>query len=421
MSVWTALSGLQSNSTKMNTISSNIANGNTVGGKRKECHFSSEVIKNTGDGTYVPGGVRANVVNRVQEQGIITPSSTHTDMAISGKGFFLTAQTLEGRTGAQDDFGLTRAPASMDKNGYFRVNGNYLMGWKTDEKGDVDIDNTQDIKRIEPVKVSKNTGINQETSNISLQSNLPSDDAINDTRSTKISIYDSLGKIHDLNLKWTKTADSTWDLNITTPDGVVKKDDEEGETFDEAPLTTIFDPSGNPKSFGGDETPPKIYIKWNNLEDHSSTLTADLGSIGQNDGLTSRAGEFSIRKVSQDGLPFGEFERVSFNNEGLMTAHFNNGLTKPMYKVALANVASPDQMEEKSGNLWMPTLDSGDIILGGAKQDGFGSIATGSTEASTIDIAEEFTKIITAQRGYSANARVIRADEENFKKLEQIG
>ena len=152
----------------------------------------------------------------------------------------------------------------------------------------------------------------------------------------------------------------------------------------------------------------------------SQDIALDLGTAGERDGLTQFAGsEFGVSKINQNGLKFGNFTGVNVNEEGTLTAVFDNGRRKDIYQLPIAMFSNFNGLEEVSGNAYLQTRESGDFLLSEAGVGGAGDIAPSSVEQSTVDLAEEFTRMITTQRAYSASTKVITTSDEMLQELTQ--
>ncbi len=188
-----------------------------------------------------------------------------------------------------------------------------------------------------------------------------------------------------------------------------------------------FNADGTPKYFNVD----KVNIEWaNGAEDmepavkngQNVDLGIDLffGNTSTADGLTHLAGTFSPNYITQDGAKFGNFAGVSIGSDGIVTALFDNGETRPVAQIPLATFVNPNGMESRTGNTWIETDNSGQPTVRTAGQGGAGTINSASLEASTVDLGTEFTNMITTQRAYSAAAKVITSADEMLDELVRI-
>src|SRR3546814_870601 len=140
-------------------------------------------------------------------------------------------------------------------------------------------------------------------------------------------------------------------------------------------------------------------------------------SVAGTDGLTQFAGDFTISNIDQDGVRFGNYTGITISEEGIVTALFDNGQRQDIYQLPLGMFRNPNGLEGKTGNVYLETDRSGNFQLNLAGNGGAGDIAPGALEASTVDRAEEFTKMIITQRAYSANTKVITTPDEMLDEL----
>jgi len=196
-----------------------------------------------------------------------------------------------------------------------------------------------------------------------------------------------------------------------------------------------FNGDGTPSKFMGiDEStasdPTLQYkIAWaNGAEDmdggsgagSSPALQVSLGNYNVADGMTQFGGPYQINYISQNGAAFGNFAGVSTNSDGVVTALFDNGVTRPVFQIPVATMVNPNGMESLSGNVWIETDFSGQPTVREAGSAGAGTVNQSSLEASTVDLGEEFTSMITTQRAYSAAAKIISTSDEMLEELLRV-
>jgi flagellar hook protein FlgE len=151
-----------------------------------------------------------------------------------------------------------------------------------------------------------------------------------------------------------------------------------------------------------------------------SSVTLDFGTIGEADGMTQFGADFTPTSVQQNGARYGMFSGVTIASDGLVTALFDNGEMRPIYKLPLATFVNPNGLESRSGNVWSATGASGNPLLGVADQGPAGEITQSALEASTVDIAKEFTDMIVVQRAYSAATKIISTADEMLEELGRL-
>ena len=181
-----------------------------------------------------------------------------------------------------------------------------------------------------------------------------------------------------------------------------------------------FNADGTPKYFYVDE----MAIEWangaQNMDgdpDNGTRITLDMGNVGTNDGLTNLSGDFLTNYINQDGAKFGSYTGVSISEDGVVTALFDNGETRPIAILPLATFANADGMEALTGNTWIEPDASGQAMLRQAGTNGAGEITAYSVESSNVDLATEFSNMIVTQRAYSAATKIITTADEMLDEL----
>lgn len=212
-------------------------------------------------------------------------------------------------------------------------------------------------------------------------------------RTAPVEVFDSLGRKHEITITFRKLEGNRWEWTGTGPGGA------SGSGF------LSFDTHGNLTSASNNTitiSPPDADVQ---------TIELDF------DQITQYAGGFSTEAQSQNGFPEGSFETYSIDTSGVITARFSNGLTQTLGQIALAVFSNPmglsrigDNLFEETNNSGLPQIDTPGV---GAR----GNISPSSVEMSNVDLAQEFTNMIIAQRGFQANSRVISASDEMLQEL----
>ncbi len=451
MSVFNALvtgvSGLTAQSQALATISDNIANVNTVGYKRVSTRFST-LVTQSNEQVHSPGGVRSNPFHSVDVQGLLQSTGGATDIGIEGKGFFIVNASSVPAAG--DEYVYTRAGAfTPDNQGYLKnTAGYYLQGWPLDANGDIPT-NSSSLTSVETINLSNVTGSPRATSEISLGLNLPPTDATGTIRTTQVTMYDTLGIGQNVTMNWRKNAAAnTWELyfsGMTAPNAAAGYYSAATAPPGAAGFTaSVLDgTAGNflTVTFNTDGTLADMQIGGTSIINDTSGLVnmrfnfAGSGAsatqnIGFNFGLASAetttgfvnqlgqvGGDYSLNFVNQDGVAPGTYIGVNITSEGIVTALFDNGETRPIYKIPLADFPSTNSLQAKNGNTYSQTVNSGNLILREAQTSGAGRIAPNSLEFSTVDIAKEFSDMILTQRAYSANTKVISTADDMLEEM----
>ena len=420
-----AVSALQAQSKTLSIISDNLANSSTVGYKSVGSSFASLLTEETSATTYSSAGVVASSTQNVGAQGLISSTSTTTNVAINGNGLFVVTSDKD----LSNTYFTRDGEFDTDNEGYLVNNGYYLMGWPTDSDGQVQSTNVNSVDGLEPININRYTTSAAASTEVTLKANLPADADDGDSFTTSVSVYDSLGVAQDVPLTWTKsTTDSnTWTLSIGNPTSP-STGDETGTIGGNTTYTVTFNSDGTLASVADAsgttvDTATITVASWNDGA-AAGDLTLDLGTADSADGLTQYASGSSspsvdIKSATQDGVAYGTLESVDINEDGTVTANYTNGQSLPIYKIAIATFANEDGLEAKSNNVYQMTAASGSYTLHVAGQGGAGSIQGSSLEQSTVDTADEFSKMIVAQQAYAAASQVISTTTTMFNDLMQ--
>lgn len=410
--MYSGVSGLAAQSNALGIISDNISNVNTVGYKGSHASFQTLVTQAATSTTYSPGGVQSSPLQGVDQQGLLQGTSSATDLAVNGNGFFVVNESANPGTG--DDYMFTRAGEfRTDKDGNL-VNsaGYYLQGWPLDNNGNLPAAQ-QAIGSVETVNVDNLSGLPRATDSMELGANLPSSGLTNgDTFQSTAQIFDSLGNPHDVTFQFEYDAGAfggeDWEITVSTPNGT--------PSFATTPQFS-FNGDGSPNT---DLSALTLDVTGWSTGANNSSISVDFGNQNAFDGLTNFNTDFTgFTELNQNGLKFGNYTGVNINDKGVVTAVFDNGRRKDIYQLPVAIFNNPNGLEARTGNAYLQTNESGDYLLSEAGVGGAGEVAPSSLEASTVDLAEEFTNMITTQRAYSAATKVITTSDEMLQELTQ--
>lgn len=178
-------------------------------------------------------------------------------------------------------------------------------------------------------------------------------------------------------------------------------------------------------TFAGDGTPAAFNVSsaditWTTGAQPSTGITLNLGTVGLGDGLTQFSDVFATNFVQQNGVPFGNYSGVSIGDDGIVSALFDNGVVRPIFKIPLATFSDVNALGARTGNAYQTTTASGNPLINFAGVGPAGKIKAGALEASTVDLAQEFTNMIVAQRAFSAASKVITTSDQMLDELTQI-
>lgn len=437
------VSGLFTQSQAMGMVADNIANVNTTGYKGVSPRFSTLVTAQASASSFAPGGVQLNTLNAIDQQGLLEASTSSTDLAVSGAGFFVVSDNATVGTGQT---AFTRAGSFRpDANGNLtNTAGQFLTGWPIVNGV---VQQTSILNAFTTVNISNLTSAPIETSTVDIGANLPSTAATNDTFDLSIEALDKQGGNHTMVLTFTKTATANeWDITATVSNASFLDIDADnnGTTGDDALIagatstrlgTITFGANGTLATVTADTTAGDIStVTANNFVfdiDYDNTLatgtaddrvqlTLDLGTVGLTDGLTQFAGSFVPNFINQNGRQFGSVTGVTVSEDGIVTALFDNGETRDIFQTPLALFPNPNGLIAETGNIFISGTDSGTPIALAPNSGGAGVVASNALEASTVDLADEFTRMIVTQRAFSANTKIITTADEMLEELTRI-
>jgi flagellar hook protein FlgE len=419
--------GLAANSAALSATSSNIANVNTVGYKTQSANFET-FLNTSGLVGNASAGVTAVVSQDVTAQGLPTTTSSPTDLSISGSGFFVVSTGLTAAANQQ----FTRAGSfSPDENGNLKnAAGLFLMGYPLDSLGNVPT-NTSNLSLV---NISSLSGKASPTDHMGMQANLQSSAAADSSYATgditagnvqpdfqrTINVYDSLGGSQPLTFSFVKTGANAWAYEVSYAGSA-------SNLTSANPIKTgsvTFNSDGTLNDVDGASPASGTFslsIPW-----AASTgllpqpITVDLGAVNGTSGLTQFDAASVLNGTSPNGSPFGAITGVQVAKDGTVTALFSNGLSQNVYKIPIATFTNPDGMGQVNGNAYIATKASGAASVNLAGTGAAGTITAQSLEGSTVDLASEFTNLITTQRAYSASARIITTADQMLQQLEQL-
>lgn len=418
----TAISGLTAQSSAFSNISDNVANSQTVGYKGVNTNFidyltnSTSVVNNSGS-----VATRPNYTNNLQ--GTITQSANTTALAIAGQGFFAISKQ-NGIANAQPTFSeqqfYTRAgDFQLDKDG-FLVNSasGFLNGWTVDPNTNIANQNV-----IAPIQITQATFSPIATTKVALAANLPATPASGAVISSQINVYDALGTIHPVSLNWTQISNGDWTVAINSPDdtsGVplvgtadVQFGAISGNPVQPGTLGNIGSPTGSVTTPGYSPSGAATLSFVSNFGSGPQTIEVSLGNYGMTNGVTQFAGtEYQLSSLTQNGVPPGSFGSLTMEGNGDVVVNYNNGQSRTIAKVPIITFNNPNGLQSQNGQAFTTTLQSGAPTANATNTNGAGNVVTNSVEGSNIDIADEFSKLIVAQRAYSANAKLVTTADE---------
>ena len=417
MSFQQGLSGLNATSKNLEVIGNNVANASTYGFKSARAEFADMYATSmNGTGTNNIGiGVNLASVSQQFTQGNIVTTENPMDLSLNGAGFF---QVTDGKS-----------PITYTRNGQFKVDrdgfvvnnqGDKLMGYPADGNGIIQPGTAGPLRM-------PTAGINPAaTSTITMEMNLDSrarstlpaagaqivlSDPSTYNNATSLTVYDDKGQDVALTYYFQKSATDTWNVYVTA-NGAPISTDASGNPL---PSTTINFPAN-----GGTPTAPVGPVTLNIPASTNANGAQTLAINGvQLDlaGATQYGSNFGVTDLSQNGYAPGQLVGIQFEANGIVTARYSNGQSKPAGQVEIATFRNNQGLQPMGGNGWQRSFASGDPVVGIPGDGNLGSIQSGSLEDSNVDLTGELVNMITAQRVYQANAQTIKTQDQVLQTL----
>lgn len=411
-SMFTAISSLNLHQKYLDVVSNNLANANTNGYKSSRVMFQDQFAQMLAPGaapSATQGGVNPTQIGLGVGMGYVSPDFTqgtlqstgrNLDLAVEGDGFFVYGQDAGRRYSREGSMGL-------DAEGYLvnAATGMRTQGWLADATGAIDTNAT-----VDDIQLDTSKSLAKATENVYMGGNLSANTDGAGTVNVTMGVYDSLGALQQAAVRFTRggvagapTNVWTWqvmDTSVTPPvagtgTGTVTFD--VNGQIDAANPPTVGTAAAIPGS-AGSTTPIPVTLDFSKMTQLTATTSATV--------------------TSQDGLAAGTVTDVYISpNDGAVSLVYSNGLSEQVGQVALARFANSSGLMQSEGTTFMAGLNSGDAQIGAASSGGRGAIASGHLEASNVDMAQEFTNMILAQRGFQASSRVITTSDEILQEL----
>ena len=407
----TSASGMAAQANRLGVVSDNIANSNTTGYKQASIQFSSLVL-NTGGGEYVSGSVDSQTRYAISKEGSRSFTTSATDLAVKGAGFFIVSSE-------SGEIALTRAgsfvpnaqgelvnAAGFKLMGYSLANGppsvvaNGTAGLQVVSTGSLALQATPSTQG----KLNVNMPVNDP---VVAAANLPSANAATAQYSGKTSLtaYDNLGNLLTLDVYTTHTGTGTWEVSVFNQANAAAGG---GFPYTGGPLATqnmSFDMTT------GQFTPASAKSITVPVPGGANLVLDMSGSSQLGTGYTI------LDATVVNGNAPSAVDHVEIGDDGTLYSVFESGARVPTYRIPLADVASPDNMQPIAGTAFMPTANSGQMQIGFPGDSGYGTIISGALENSTVDLASELTNMIEAERNYSANSKVFQTGADMMDVL----
>jgi flagellar hook protein FlgE len=403
--MYSGISAIEAQQTSIDVIGNNIANVNTTAYKAGQVTFEDQ-LSQTIQGASAPTtnvggvnpqqvglGVKVGAISTQMAQGGLQSTTSPTNMAIQGNGFFM----LGGSAGVT----YTRDGSfSLDSNGNLvnSSDGSYVLGWKADPNGNIDA-----TKQITPashlsIPVGGLTAV-QPTSAVAFGGNLSAESTSTTPAYTRtVKVYDSLGEAANVTLSFTpSTTTNSWNWSAS------------GDAGAGGNGTITFDPTGKETAATGN-----ITLSPTDGATASQTIAPDFTAVTQIDGVSGAA------PTSQNGYAPGTLQSFSVDETGTISGVFNNGLTRVLGQLALADFPNASGLQRAGSDAFTTTINSGLPTVGQALTTSLGKISTGYLEQSNVDLSNEFTNLIVAQRGFQANTKIVTTVDQLLNDVIQM-
>jgi flagellar hook protein FlgE len=402
------LTGLNADSTALNTIANDLANMNTVGFKARTAHFADLFYQQigatgTGDPIQVGAGTQVSSISTDFSNGSSNWTGLDTDVALQGNGFFMVSDGTNQYLTRAGDF-------SLDASGNMvTTNGLNVMGYPAVNG----VLNTN--AALSPINVPENQILSPKaTGSFTITANLDSSTAVNSSFPATVDIFDSLGQTHTATVTYTANGNGSWDYSIALPasDQAVAQTTTGTMTFDTSGNLSTIQPTGAaaPSTVGtaaGDVS--SIPVSFTGMSDGAANLTINwnLLGTGSTPTISQVASKSAVTARTQDGFTSGQYQGFTVGSDGTVTVTFSNQQKLNVGQIALGNVANLQGLQAVGDGDYATTLASGSATIGASGSAGLGTMQNGALEGSNVNISAEFANLIIAQRAFEANSKSV--------------
>ncbi|EKE44705.1 flagellar hook protein FlgE [Oceaniovalibus guishaninsula JLT2003] len=423
------VAGLNANAQRLASISDNIANSATSGYKRSVTDFHAMVAAGRGTQAYTAGGVRTSTLQLIDQRGQLENSTNATDISINGRGFLpVTDFRALDQAGTPPLSLMTTGSFRPDDNGVLtNANGMVLMGWPAAPDGTFPPVSRDSGANLRPINILHNQYSANPTTRASIGVNLPAASAVPGApgapESLTMEYFGNLGQPESLRFEFTPAAATggaanTWRMKIIDLAGGTPTDIGEYDlTFRDAAtgggLLDSVVPVGGAPAYNADGSVELTLAGGNKME-------LNVGKLGEVGGLTQLSSSFAPVNLAKNGSAVGTLTGVEIDPSGVMSAIYDSGFTRPIYRVPVIDVPNPNGLQAQDGQTYKLTLDSGPMFLWDAGDGPVGGTVGYSREASTTDVANELTQLIQTQRAYSSNAKIIQTVDEMLQETTNL-
>ena len=422
--MYAGVSGLTAESDTLSIVGENIANVSTIGFKKSRATFENVLGGAVGSPDNTGGGVRLGRAQQIFAQGALQSTGQATDVALQGDGFFVVNGTV---SGIQGNF-YTRAGQLTVRNDGVLVNPQGLTVQGYTARPDGTFNSTVGNIQLSTAQLPPKT-----TTSLTVTANLdagaktptgawdPQNPGTTSNLSTSMTVYDSRGESHSVDMYFRKNATSgQWDTHV-----MAKGDDvvggTPGQNVEIGTGTVQFDSAGALQSATWTTQPTASFNGATANQVFKVNLGTSIAAGGSGLGGTTQFGSASaVSAQSQDGYGSGDLSGVKIDADGTVSGVYSNGQTVAAGQLAIAKFSSNDGLAKAGQNVWTSTRDSGDAAVGKAGASGRGAVVAGSLEQSNVDISEEFVSMIAHQRAFQANSKTITTADQMLQELMQL-
>jgi flagellar hook protein FlgE len=416
MSFQQGLSGLNASAKNLEVIGNNVANANTYGAKSSRAEFADMYANalSGGGANNIGIGVTLAAVAQQFTQGNISSTDNPMDLAINGSGFF---QLTDSNGGVEYS---RNGQFRVDREGYVvNVQMQRLMGFPADATGAIQAGQARALQMptagITPAETSRVTmELNLDArAQVTAPTSGPPIDFLDPTtfnNATSLTVYDAKGQDVALTYYFQKAATDQWNVYVTANGTPIAT-----AGGNPAPSTTVTFPAN-----GGKPTSPlgPVALSIPAVTNSVGALTVAIPNVDLIvSGATQYGSQFGVTDLSQDGYAPGQLIGVQFEANGIITARYSNGQSKPAGQVEIATFRNAQGLQAVGGNAWTRTYASGDPIVGVPGEGSLGVLQAGALEESNVDLTAELVNMITAQRVYQANAQTIKTQDQVLQTI----
>lgn len=433
MGITTALfagvSGLDSQSNAISVIGDNIANVSTPGFKERRADFADvlgQSISTGGSSSQIGAGSKTARISPIFTQGTFETSARATDIAIEGRGFFV-IDSQQGRFYSRAGlFQFNDSGQLVDPNGG-RVQGfgiDPATGTSNGQLGDVLLDTAVAAPRV---TAQIDMSVNLDSRDVVTSPFDPSNPNTSSNHRTVVTVYDSLGNPHQATVFYSKVSANTWDYTVTLPPASTG-------TAPASPTDQFvvmaaggsgrlnFDSAGSLASTVPSPLSDVTFDFQGGAASADVTLNfGPVAGVGTGDASTQFGSDSTTNSFNQDGFGAGLPQSVQFDQQGFLTVQYSNGQVLNVAQVALANFANVEGLQSVGNNNFSESSASGQVLIGEAQSGSFGSIRGSAIESSNVDLAQQFVRMIVAQRAFQANTRTISTTNDLMGALVSLG